>query len=272
MTPTWKVGNGMQIVSQDFSMDAFFERVAHAARRVLMVDYDGTLAPFTTDRDHAIPYPGVADVLSKIIEAGNTRVVVISGRSMADLLRVLPLTPLPELWASHGWERRMTNGDYDKPELNAESSRVLQNAYRAALFVLPTQQIEEKPTGIAAHWRGMSPLDVSAARLKLTHEWAASNQFDLHEFDGGLELRLAGKNKGFAVKTILSETDAGAAVSYLGDDRTDEDAFEALDVRGCSVLVREDFRATKANVWLRPPSELIAFLARWLRSSQQVQQ
>ena len=46
----------------------------------LLLDYDGTLAPFSTDRDSAFPYPQVREMLSKIIATRGTRVVVISGR------------------------------------------------------------------------------------------------------------------------------------------------------------------------------------------------
>jgi len=50
----------------------------------------------------------------------------------------------------------------------------------------------------------------------------------------------------------------------LGDDRTDEDAFKSIKGRGLGVLVREAFRPTYADVWIKPPEELLAFLARWL--------
>jgi trehalose-6-phosphatase len=53
-------------------------------------------------------------------------------------------------------------------------------------------------------------------------------------------------------------------VAYLGDDRTDEDAFKALAGRGLAVLVREELRPTAAAVWLRPPVELLDFLQRWM--------
>jgi trehalose-6-phosphatase len=62
---------------------------------------------------------------------------------------------------------------------------------------------------------------------------------------------------------VLAETPEDAAVAYLGDDFTDEDAFVAVKPRGLAVLVRPEFRETAADVWIRPPRELIAFLKRW---------
>jgi trehalose-phosphatase len=97
----------------------------------------------------------------------------------------------------------------------------------------------------------------------------------LHPFDGGLELRAKGWDKGDAVRAVLATEPAGAAAAYLGDDLTDEDAFAALDtlaaegrVRGIGVLVRGERRPTRASAWLRPPEQLLGFLDRWNRSAR----
>ena len=65
------------------------------------------------------------------------------------------------------------------------------------------------------------------------------------------------------MKTVLSQTSENSAVAYLGDDMTDEDAFQAVKARGLAVLVRPQFRPTAADVWLRPPEELVAFMQHW---------
>ena len=83
------------------------------------------------------------------------------------------------------------------------------------------------------------------------------------EFDGGIELRATGRNKGFAVNSILAELNTGIVVAYMGDDYTDEDAFQALKGKGCCVLVRSELRETAADLWLQPPEELLWFLSKW---------
>ena len=65
------------------------------------------------------------------------------------------------------------------------------------------------------------------------------------------------------VATILAEEGLSTPVAYLGDDRTDEDAFRQLRGRGLTVLVRDEYRPTAAECWLRPPSELLHFLDAW---------
>ena len=88
----------------------------------------------------------------------------------------------------------------------------------------------------------------------------------LLEFDGGIEIRPPEANKGDAVRTILSEMNPETPAAYLGDDNTDEHAFQAMNGRGLSILVRPRWRPTTAQLWLSPPDEVLDFLTRWLKA------
>ena len=110
--------------------------------------------------------------------------------------------------------------------------------------------LEFKPGATAVHWRGMDAAATEVAR-KVEKVWSRlhSHQgIELLKFDGGMEIRVAGRNKGDAVRTILAEMGGQSAIAYLGDDHTDEDAFEALHGYGLSVLVRDEYRPTVADV------------------------
>jgi trehalose-phosphatase len=72
---------------------------------VLLLDYDGTLAPFRVERDEAVPYAGVREAVRELLGAAHTRVVVVSGRTVTNLRPLLGVEPPPELWGTHGWER-----------------------------------------------------------------------------------------------------------------------------------------------------------------------
>lgn len=252
------------------TLESFFAQLAGAPERALLLDYDGTLAPFQVERDKAFPYPGVRELLAALVAAGHTRVVVISGRSIADLEALLGLDPLPELWGSHGWERRLADGTYRPPELGAQAVAGLEAAQQAAAARGIDHALERKPAGLALHWRGLDPSAAQALREEIGQLWAAivlRHGLKVHQFDGGLELRVPGQDKGSAVRTLLEELEPNAAIAYLGDDLTDEDAFRALDGRGLRVLVRPQPRPSAADLWLRPPEELLAFLERWARST-----
>jgi trehalose-6-phosphatase len=93
---------------------------------------------------------------------------------------------------------------------------------------------------------------------------ADETSLELFEFDGGVEIRVAGTNKAVPVGQLLEESGNDTVAAYLGDDATDEDAFGAIKGRGLSVLVRGEQRETGADIWIQPPEELVAFLRRWL--------
>ena len=66
----------MRALRQEVSLGDLFRSLGGAARRALMLDYDGTLAPFHVEPARAEPYPGVREALSTMLSAGHTRLVV----------------------------------------------------------------------------------------------------------------------------------------------------------------------------------------------------
>jgi trehalose-phosphatase len=259
----------MQTLERHVDYRLFLEQLKVAQQRILLLDYDGTLAPFRADREHAFPYPGIPYLVSRIVNLG-TKVALISGRRAEEVATLSGIRPQPEIWGSHGLERITKDGDYQVAELEPDS---LSGLYQAAVWLSRqglTRTAEFKPGSVAAHWRGLGAAETVDMRRKILLGWlklADEYKLDLLDFDGGIEIRIPGHNKGHAVKTILQETLGPACVAYLGDDQTDEDAFEALKGQGLSVLVRDRVRETAAQVWLKPPEELIEFLENWLIAS-----
>jgi trehalose 6-phosphate phosphatase len=233
---------------------------------VLMLDYDGTLAPFRVEREKAFPYPGVREVLDRIMECDQTRLVIISGRAISDLMPLLGLKTFPEIWGSHGWERRKADGSYSVLPVDRKH---LEGLAEAELLIKSSDfggSCETKPRSVALHWRGL-PAEKKAAIDEFADRKmrpiATNYNLEIREFDGGLELRLPGRNKGDVVRSILADISGPGFCAYLGDDQTDEDAFEAVSDRGLGILVRADKKPTKARARLAPPGELIEFLQMW---------
>lgn len=248
----------------------FWRRLQSASQRVLLLDYDGTLAPFRVKRDEAVPYPGVRELIEEILARGNTRLIIVSGRSTGDLLPLLGLGRSPEIWGGHGWERLLPGGEPELGKLPPKALSALGAARQWALDHGYSAHLEYKPASVALHWRGCSPSLRASMRQKAKVAWeelAASGGLELHPFDGGFELRCPGRDKGSVVRQVLSETGPDAAIAYLGDDLTDEDAFRALKGRGLTVLVRTKFRPSAADHWLQPPGELLDFFQNWLNRS-----
>ena len=257
----------MQVLAPSVDLRAFYERIDSAPERVLMLDYDGTLAPFRIDPSEAVPYPGVVQALDEIAQGGMTRVVVVSGRPAEELPSLLALAQPPEIWGAHGRERLLPDGRLVIEELDADARRALAAAADLTRAFIPKgARIEQKRGSVALHWRGLPPVVGASLEAEAKAAWssiAARGVLEILSFDAGLELRARGCTKEDAVKSVLSETGEESAIAYLGDDITDEDAFRAVKKRGLAVLVRAELRETQADLWLRPPAELLAFMLRW---------
>jgi trehalose-phosphatase len=247
----------------------FLQTVAQASQAALLLDYDGTLAPFHAKRDQAYPYPGVALILQEIVRNGRTRVIVISGRDAIDVPLLLNINPRPEVWGIHGLQRTKPDGSTEMPYLDGRTLDGLSDADRWLGYQQVRHTAEFKAGSVAVHWRGLSASDAENLRSRVLLGWrpiAERSGLDLLDFDGGVEIRTGEADKGDAVRLFLSEISPDTPAAYLGDDTTDESAFRAMQGRGISVLVRPKWRQTAAQLWLKPPDELLDFLGLWLKT------
>jgi len=249
-------------------LDEFFRGFSRAVRPLLMLDYDGTLAPFRVDRYKARPWAGVSELLTEIQRNCITRMVVITGRPAGEIAPLLNIEPAPEVWGLHGAERLHVDGRRELTKAPPNTQEKLEELH-ARLREDPLGGLfEEKANAAVMHWRGVAPHKakiIEKQTRELFEPLARDYGLALLEFEAGLELR-AGPEKGDAVNALLDETGSPEPLpaAYLGDDITDEAAFRAIRGRGLGVLVRRQPRETAADIWLCPPEELKAFLSRWL--------
>lgn len=255
----------MKILNSSFNINGLFRKVRQGF--LLMLDYDGTLAPFVVDRKQAYPYPGVRERLLLLGKMTQGRAVIVSGRSLGELEMLLEKSPGLELWGSHGLERKLSNEKKWCVPLDPKLIEGVKKGIRECLCQVDAKYCEIKPYGVAFHWRGLKEEEMKAALQAIESSWKKISHkygFDLHHFDGGLELRPQGRHKGHVVQELLQEMAGDIAVAYLGDDATDEEAFKTLGNRGLKVLVRREFRPTLADIQLVPPHELLVFLDHWI--------
>ena len=245
--------------------------VARSPQSLLMLDYDGTIAPFRRDPEQAFPYAGVSPLLQQIVRTGKTRLVIISGRDASEVLPLLDIEPHPEIWGLHGLQRLKPNGNVELSPLDQATLAALVAAENWLLDRHLLHTAELKTGSIAVHWRGLTRCEVEAIQERVLPGWTViAKETGLHllEFNGGIEIKAHEADKGDAVRTILSEMNSDTPAAYLGDDTTDEHAFRAVNGRGLSVLVRPRRRRTAAQLWLTPPDEVLDLLNRWLRACQ----
>lgn len=250
-------------------LNEFFRGFSRAASPLLLLDYDGTLAPFRVDRFRAAPWAGVRDLLHRIQRQSRTRIEVITGRPAAEVAALLALQFPVTVWGLHGAERLHPDGRRELEALAPKTREKLEGLEAQLRRDAWGGLFEAKPNAAVVHWRGIAPRrarEIERRTRALFEPLAAYDGLQLLEFECGLELR-AGRDKGGAVTMILDEAGAGGPAAFLGDDISDESAFAAMKGRGLSLLVRRAWRQTVADVWLKPPEELRAFLRRWLEAA-----
>ena len=248
----------------------FAARIGSAQRPLLLCDYDGTLAPFRENKMEAVPYPGVAERLERILDSG-TEVAFISGRPVAELITLLPLAGRLEIWGMHGWQHRSPEGTVRLLEPTAAQREAFNDAESRLRAARLGHALERKAASVAVHWRAAGAhsqnrraLESAANEAFAPH--AGRNGLALLPFDGGLELRAADRTKRQAAEALLAAANDPSASAFLGDDTTDEDAFAAVRAAGgLPLLVREPPRASYAPYVLRPPEALLSFLDDWIR-------
>jgi trehalose 6-phosphate phosphatase len=263
-------GKTMGVLQLSVDLDAFFQTQRSALRRALLLDHDAVQALFHTTQGQAALDPELRAVLNAILQDGQTWLVIISRQMVGRLLPLLGLERHPEVWGGRGWERLHPDGRCTIAPLSRLHAQGLAEARiwieeRNVLYAY-----EDQPASIAVHWRGMTPTAAHAPRAELLQQWSPLAQrtgLIVRTLDDGVELCAPGR-EGVAVQTVRAELGAEAVIAYLGDDMTDNDAFRAVKPHGLGVLLRADSRPSAADLWLRTPAELLAFLDRWYQASR----
>jgi trehalose-phosphatase len=232
--------------SDEIFTEAFLIALTHARKSALILDFDGTLAPFEIDPSSVRPWPGIAELLQQIQGSNRSHPAVVTGRPALDVRRLLLVRVPPDIWSVHGAERLHQDGKLEREELPSADTLALIGARELLQSIQLPQgiRIENKWNAVALRWRSISRRlsHVTSEYVEyLLFPFTSNSGLQLFPFDGGMELR-TGHNKGDADCRLLKELPGNALVAYLGDDATDEYAFQALQGRGLCMLVRPRWR------------------------------
>ena len=210
----------------------------------LFLDLDGTLAPIAPRPQDVCLDGDQRALLVQLSKRLEGRLAILSGRTIADIDRILGGLILP-VAGVHGLERRGPDGSIRRAE-PGDGLAAARSVLRAFVDEHPALLLEDKGLSLGLHYRAAP--EIGAASRALAERLAQAHDLVLQPGDMVIELRTTGPNKGDALAAFMADPPfAGGAPVFVGDDLTDEDGFAAARaLGGAGVLVGPD-RATSAG-------------------------
>jgi trehalose-phosphatase len=246
------------------SLRAALEAFVKRPRILIGADFDGTLAPFTTDPMQSRAAPGALTSLYAAASLPGVTVALVSGRDLETLrtLTAIPRTSPIVLVGSHGGQSSLEDvaGSATLGQVAAARLAAASADLEAVAAAHPGTRIEFKPGAVAIHTRGVDP-SVGAAALAAAMA-LSSRHTGVHVIPGKqvVELTVAETDKGQALQAIANARSV-EATAYFGDDVTDERAFAALDPQSGDVRVKVGQGNTLAEHRLQAVDDVVTVLA-----------
>jgi trehalose 6-phosphate synthase/phosphatase len=221
------------------TVDRILEALGPARDLVVVLDYDGTLVPFSSRPELAEPDRELLDLLYDLCERTDISVHIVSGRKRETLAEWFDDSDIG-LHAEHGlWTRVLPGGWKRNLEVDSSWKERVRPILERATDRLSGSFIEEKSASLAWHFRLCDTEHAAwqSRELQLHLTQALSNiPVSILAGDKVIEIQPHGVDKGRVVRTLRQEH-PGAAFLALGDDETDESMFEALPENGVAVHV-----------------------------------
>jgi trehalose 6-phosphate synthase/phosphatase len=202
-----------------------------AKKRLLLLDYDGTLVPFAPTPMDATPTAESLELLKQLTADPNNNVVVISGRDKKTMEDWLSL-PGVNFIAEHGAFTRRYGDEWRAAPMDIDSWKpFVEPIIEKHAKKIARSLIEEKEASVAWHFRMADKREVAAVRAELMDELlplVANSNVQIVWGEEAVEVKNAGVTKGFAIRELIDDGDYDFILA-AGDDVTDEDMFVALD-------------------------------------------
>ena len=231
------------------------------ANAALFLDLDGTLFDFALRPGDVVVAPGLRQSLARLSSRLHGALALVSGR---------PLTEIDALIGSghaaagvHGAQLRHADGSIECAAItpsDLDSVRALTATIAART---PGVIIEDKSDAIALHYRGAPHAQDALERSALALLAVAGSGFALQHGNHVIEIKPADCDKGIAVGQLMQRVPfAGRTPWMIGDDLTDEHAFERVNVLGGISVIVGSRRPTAAQYAFRAPDSARRWLER----------
>ena len=269
-------GSAMSRIADAAQVYSQVKELVATRRPVVFLDFDGTLSDITAHPDSATLVDGAAEALRALAE--QCPVAVISGRDLAD---VRERVKVDEVWyaGSHGLELMAPDRTYHE---NAAAADLIGTLARAACRLaemigdISGIELEHKRFAVAVHYRNADPADIDRVTAAVR---SLGRSEGLRTTAGRKVIELRPNlywEKGTTLNWLLERIQASDCAAdaasvlpiYIGDDITDEDAFDAVQFDGVGIVVRHaehGDRPSAALFSLESPSTVVEFIGRLAR-------
>jgi len=230
---------------------------------LLMTDYDGTLTPIVDDPADALLSEEVREQLGRIARSPRGCVALISGRALEDLRAHVGIPEV--IYAGcHGLEVAGPNLTFRHPDALAQQPvlRAVGETLTRRAPAVSGMRVEPKGLAVAVHYRHVAPDEIRRVEIELARAIREQGS-RLKIFHGTKVIEVLPQvawTKGECAQWIRERVGSGLPGPflwlYLGDDWTDEHAFEVLSGQALTVRVGDAVPASKAAFRLQDVSEV----------------
>jgi trehalose 6-phosphate synthase/phosphatase len=242
------------------------QQYVRATRRILFLDYDGTLVPLKRSPDEAIPNPKILDQVRRLAADSRNQLVIVSGRARQFLDHWFGDAGAV-LVAEHGAFLRTPSGAWTSPvKLEPSWKALFSPVFNRYAHLCPGAFIEVKDYSLAWHYRNAEPGEAGRRRQELKDELQRlllqGGRLQVLEGHQVIEIRQGGYDKGTSALQLINASMFDFILA-VGDDQTDEDLFRALPAEAFTFKIGT--RPTLARYTLPDPlavRHLLALLGR----------
>ena len=222
------------------SVKELIDAYQEASKRLIVLDYDGTLMNFHVDPQAVKPDEDLLNLLSSLCQDEKNKMVINTGRDKTTIKNWLGHLPI-DFAAEHGvWIKKGDNW-LQNPGLRSEWKKEIRPVLEQLVERTPGSFIEEKDFSLAWHYR-RADKNLGAKRVRESKDVLAYliANLDLQILDGNkvVEVKNTGVSKGQATLEWL-HLEQWDFILAIGDDHTDEDIFKVLPKKAFSVKVGE---------------------------------
>lgn len=241
------------------TVQAIAESCSHAAKKMVLLDYDGTLVDFHENPEMAIPDESLLETLAQLTFLPNTDVAIVSGRDKVFLEKWFGNLQLT-LVAEHGYFVKGYKQEWlAKSGDNNTWKKDVMPIMEAFTDRTPGTFIEEKSKSLVWHYRKTDP-ELAAGRaveLKTVLNSLISDKLSIMDMDKALEVVNRQISKGTAVSELVTKKKYDF-ILCMGDDVTDENMFTSLPNHATTIKVGR--KKTTAKYYIEDIAQVKALL------------